>query len=425
MRVPVGAARLVALGCAVAVPWAVASLAPAIEPEAAAPPMVRVQKGDGSTATGRLAGIGAAEVRLADAAGGETAIVLPVDAVRSVQRVEAAAETGRRILVTLVDGSTLTGDEFSWDGTRPAALARPEGRIEVPVARVRSVAVRPDAAAGGVPAWQESIPEGTASDLVVVGTEESHEFVECAIMGVSPETVTVVLDEETIPVKRSKVIGMRWLRADGAAAAGRLAVAVAGGSLKGDRVEWSPAGLVVDGEIRLPASLLAGVDYASGRTMPLAELVPERVAVEPWFGPLGRGVGLESFFAPRAVAARKRSGRQEPDAGHPGLIMRPRTVAVWRLPPDSRRFHAVVTAAGGPQTADAAVVVVAVDDRELFRRQVDGSSAIAADDAAVSGIGIPVEIDLTGGRRLTVTVDFASGGGIGGAVMVTEPVIER
>lgn len=420
MHVPVGGAGWMAVRAAAVVACCLSAAVPAAEPVAGAAPLVRVQRGDGTATSGRLLGIDAGQVRLASDAAGGAAVAVPVEGVRSLVREDAAADGFHKILVTLVDGATLSGDEFAWDGKGAAELVRPEGRIELPVARVRSVAVLPGAAAAA--AWQAAIPEGASSDLVVVGGEESHEFVECAITAVSPETVTVVLDEETIPVKRSKVIGMQWLRNDGGATAGRLAVSVAGGVLKGDRVEWSADGLVVDGEIRLPAALLTGVDYASGRTVGLAGLNAEKVSVEPWFGALARGAGLESFFAPRAVSARKTSGRQEQQAAaHAGLIMRPRTVATWRLPPDSRRLRATVAAAAGSQAADATIVAVAVDDRELFRRQVD---ATAAGEAA--GVeGIPLDIDLAGGRRLTVTVDFGTAGGIGGAVLFADPVIER
>jgi hypothetical protein len=36
-----------------------------------------------------------------------------------------------------------------------------------------------------------------------------------------------------------------------------------------------------------------------------------------------------------------------------------------------------------------------------------------------------LDVDLAGGRRLTVTVDFGGAGGIGGAVLFSDPVIER
>ncbi len=400
-----------------------AAVAAAAEPVAGAAPLVRVQRGDGTASSGRLLGIDEREVRLAADAAGGTAVAVPVEGVRSVVREDAAAEGFHRILVTLVDGATLSGDDFAWDGKGPATLARHEGAIALPVGLVRSVAVLPEA--GAAVAWQGAVPEGASSDLVVVGGEESHEFVECAIVAVSPETVTVVLDEETIPVKRAKVIGMQWLRNAAAPAAGRIAVTVSGGGLRGDRVEWSADGLVVDGEIRLPATLLAGVDFASGRTVGLATLTAEKVSVEPWFGAFGRGVGLESFFAPRAVAAGKTGGPREQAVAHDGLLMRPRTVATWRLPPDSRRLRATVAAAAGQQAADAAIVAVAVDDRELFRQPVDASSSAGGAGASGGTHGIPLDIDLAGGRRLTVTVDFGTAGGIGGAVLFADPVIER
>jgi hypothetical protein len=405
----------------------VAAAQPAAAPPASGGLQVELEQGDGTLAAGRLERIDSTEVRLA---AGDGAVVVPLEQVRAVRRSAAAGAAGDtdKLVLTLVDGSTLAATDFSWDGKGPAVLERPEGRIELPAARVRSIAWRAAGGGGAAPRWQGTIPEGSESDLLVVGTDENHEFVECAIASVSADAVTVVLDEETIPVKRAKVIGMQWLRPTGPEAGGngpgRIAVAVDGGSLRAGRVEWTAGGLVVDGDIRVPAPLLAGIDYAAGRMVGLATLPAEKVDVEPWFGGLGRNAGLAAFFAPRSIGPRGavadssgqgRSARVG-GAGVPSLIMRPRTVAVWRLPPDSRRFRAAVAAAAGVQAADAVVVAVAVDDRELFRRQVDAS---AGDPPA----GIPIDVDVTSGRRLTVTVDFA--GGVGGAVRFTGPVIER
>jgi len=397
-------------------------------------PLVEVEQGNGTVTVGRLEHIDATEVRLAASPAGD-AVTVPVERVRAVRRLAVVAGAPPKLVLTLVDGSTLSATDFIWDGKLPAVLVRPEGRIELPAARVRSIAW-PTAGGGGDVSmrWQGTIPEGTESDLIVVGNEESHEFVECAIAAVSADTVTVVLDEETIPVKRSKVIGMQWLQANGAHtdanAPGRIVVAVDGGSVRARRVEWTPDALVIDGEIRLPATLLAAIDYASGRMVGLATLPAEKVDVEPWFGGLSRDAGLASFFAPRPVPARASGadGGQEGSgvpaaaavpaagAGVLGMIMRPRTVAVWRLPPDSRRFRATVAAAAGTQSSDGAIVSVSVDDQEVFRRQVDAS-------AGDSPAGIPIDIDLTAKRRLTVVVE--RGGGIGGAVLFSEPVIER
>jgi hypothetical protein len=426
-----------------------------------APLSVEVEQGDGTVTSGLLKRIDAAGVQLvAGDRGG--AVSLPGERVRAVRRTAGQPQgtdgqpqgtdgqpegtDGRpKLVLTLVDGSTLSGDDVAWDGKQPAVLIRPEGRIELPAGRVRSIAWLPEVIAGGAAAsWQGAIPEGTEKDLVVVGTAENHEFVECAITGVSADTVTVVLEDETIPVKRSKVIGLQWLRSEPAAAAngaGRALVAVSGGGVRASRVEWSADGLVVDGEIRLPSAMFLGVDYAAGRLVRLASLTAEKVDVEPWFGGLVRNAGrndpLAAFFAPRTIDSGGVDATPLPptakrvDAGTSaaGIIMRPRTVSVWRLPPDSRRFRTVVAAAAGDQAADATMVTVAIDDREVFRQQVGGGVTGAGVDRdpvrEPPSEGVPIDVDLASGRRLTVTVDFLTGGGIGGAVQFTDPVIER
>lgn len=373
---------------------------------------VEVEQTDGTITGGVLERIDAAAVRLMTAAG--AAAVLPLEQVRAVRRSDAPADGPRPLTATLVDGAQLSADDCSWDGKGPLVLMRPEGRIELPSSRVRSLSWSAGGAEGETAAWQAAIPEGVESDLVVVGSRESPEFVECAITALSAEAVTVLLDEETIPVKRSKVVGLEWLRPDDAGTAAAAAVRITGGELRAGRVEWSSEGLVLDGEIRLPAAVLAAVDFAAGRTISLAGLAPEKLDGEPWFGDLGRHQGLVPFFAPRATGQRSAA---------PGLVMRPRTVATWRLPSDSRRFRARVAPASGASAA-VAVVIVSVDGKEVFRRPIDGSSGSEA-GAAAAPDGIAIDVDVTTGRRLTLTVDFAPGGGMGGAVRFGSPAIER
>lgn len=407
---------------------------------AAEPPRVAVSTGDGGTVAGTLAAIDAAGVRLTDSppGSGET-VMLPAERVRGVALTDGGpAGQPLRLVAHLADGSTIDGDDVAWDGGATIDVLRAEGRVEIPAARVRMVAWRN---ADGTPAgWMGELPEGTGSDLVVVGTAAGREFVECAITAVAADAVTVLLDEEKIPVKRSKVIGLVWLRpaAAAGAAGGRLVVSLRGGTLRADAISWSPEGLVLDDGIRLPADLFAGVDYAAGRRMSLAEITAERTEVEPWFGSLSRGDGLAAYFSPRTIR-QAAAGPTEPTA----IVMRPRSRVVWRLPAESRRLRTRVVPHAGPQAADAAEVVVTADDRELFRGRVDARAGAAAESATVPETaavrdvpggeaeptprqaGIPLDLDITGARRLTVTVDFPAGGGLGGAVRFIDPVIER
>lgn len=372
---------------------------------AAAAPAVSVELGDDTRQTGTLLAIDRQMIQIAAADG--TTRSIPIGAVRKIEG--EAAPVGGAVRLTLTDGATLTGDGFAVAGAT-AKLDLADGRAEIPLARVRQVEFPGGEVAGKEAAarheWLEAAPESATSDLVVVGKADGFEFVECAITAVSADSVTVVLDEETIPVRRSKVIGLRWLRGESPAAG--TVVRVRGGTLRAEMVAWTPAGLVLDGEsdelrITLPAATLEGIDYAAGRSTPLATLPPEQLDVDPFFGALGDVAALSAYFAPRAVAAAGRDEKLD-------LVMRPRTVATWRIPTQARRFRTrlVPTAGAGP-----ASVTIKVDERPVFEQVVSGAGTV------------PVDVDVAGGRRLVVAIDFGPGGGMAGVVRLVEPVIEQ
>lgn len=359
----------------------------------------RAELEDGSQVKGALVRVDAASV-LMEADGADRS--LPVASVRRIELEQPAPPQAKpAVRLEFVDGATLAGDDFAWQDGR-AALVVPQGRVEVPIERVRSVAWRPEDA--GDADWLASLPESIESDLVVVKKGDTFEFVDCAITAVAADAVTVVLDEEKIPVKRSKVIGLRWLRPPAARQPAAVAVDVAGGSLRAERVEWTRDGLVLDAAIRLPAAMLARIDFAAGRTIPLAGLEPERLDVEPYFGGLAGIAGLSGFFAPRQVPADR-------DFSTAGLLVRPRTLAVWQLPPGSRRLRTAIASAAKASPAPT-IVAISLDDREVFRGPVAAESPTS------------IDLDLVGARRLTLLVDFGSPAG-SPPVRLAAPVIEK
>jgi hypothetical protein len=364
---------------------------------------VRLELTDGTTAAGDLAAIDEATVRLrSDAA--EQAFSL--ERVRRVLREPVVAAPPRTVLVVTADGGRLAGDDFLVDGDR-AVIALGDDASELPLARVRTVAWR--TADRREPAWLAEIPERPAADLVVVRREEGQAFVDCAVVGVSPASVTVVLDGETIPVRREKVLGIVWLRERGDATGGSV-VSLAEGRLTADRIGWSADGLILDTDTRLPAGSFEMIDFAAGRSVALADLVPERSEVEPFFGSLLKIEGLAAFFAVRSVG-------DQPGGGRGTLVIRPRSVTTWRVPADSRRFHATLDR---ESPADAALVEVAfeLDGREIFRRRLGGPSTGEAADS------LGVELDVSGGRRLTIAVDFVVGS-LGCGVRLSEGAFEK
>jgi hypothetical protein len=59
------------------------------------------------------------------------------------------------------------------------------------------------------------------------------------------------------------------------------------------------------------------------------------------------------------------------------------------------------------------LVTVLLDDRDMFHRRID--------DATES----PVDVDVSGGRRLTIKVEFPAGGGMGCPLRFADPVFEK
>jgi len=373
---------------------------PAAEPEAGI--RGRLELTDGSTAEGVIRSIGAEAVGID---GDEILRSIPLAEVRRLVRLDPPPSGRGRVRVEFLDGTGIEGDDFLWSGDT-AVVARPPAAIELPIGRVRRVEFRAaDDRAGHAPAWLSAVPEAPTDDLAVVAKGDGHELVECAITGVTAETVTVVLDGETIPVKRGRVVGLVWARPRTAATG--IRVALVGGGLVATSVELAAADLVVDGDVRLPAALLESIDFAAGRTLALGDLEPERVETEPFVGGLARVGGVATFFAPRF-------GPPAAGTTAPTMVVRPRTRATWPVPPGARGFRAVAVRADGARTQAAGRVAGRAEDR---------TPREAVLDAGAAG-GTPLDVDVAAANRLEVLVDFV-GGDAGCGVRFEQPVFER
>lgn len=397
---PAGRAALTCLAAAI-----VAAAAHGVGAER--PLAVRLRMADGTTRAGMLEGIDAVEVRFTEDAAPARVAVADVRTLEPPVPPAATAEPGP-VAVTLVDGGRLEGDAFTWDRSS-AELSRGAGRAALPVDRVLLVTWRRPGDAAAAPPWLGALPERPDTDLVVVGSGTGWECVACAIESVAADAVTVVLDGDRIPVKRSKVLGLRWLREP--SAPGGAHVAVAGGRLRGSAVAWSPDGFTVDGA-RLPPEWLVSIDFAAGRTVRLADVAPERTAVEPAVAALARVEGMASFLAPRTL--RPRDPAPEPRAAD--IVVRPRTVAAWRVPAQSRRFRTTLAPAAWGTAAAGSIVTFDVDGRPAFRGTLGGAGTHAARD--------PIEFDVSGARLLQLTVDFVDDG-FGCPVRLGDPVFEK
>lgn len=391
---------------------------------------------DAAAADERLATPSVRVIRRLTAESGAVQGRLDDDADRAAADGSGAIPGRPQARVWMEDGSVLSAGDVVLEEDR-LWLVRSAGRIAVPASSVSRLAW---AAPGEVeplrpgpppdPVWKSEIPVTAEGDLIVIrkaaDPQPTYQFVPCAILGIDGEHVTVVLDEDRIPVKRERVAGLVWLRGSGDRQresptgpvvdlrGGRLLTSGVRLALESDTLsvvtDWSES-------VSIPLAEVLRIDLAAGRTVSLVDLAAEEVRVEPFFEGLSSIERLSRMFEPRFLTL--------PD-GRPAMLLAPRTRMQWKLPAGVRRLR--LSAQVERPEAGGGELVIRVDDRELHRQAVVESAAaggLADDAAAPSGI----DIDVAGGRRLELLVDFpeASGGRLLGLgrVRVVDPRLEK
>lgn len=414
----------------------VAAAAATSEPAVAQPPEVIVSPVGGDPLRGSLISLAADSVTVETADAGRQQ--LAIEAVRTIAVLPAATAAGST-LVGLIDGSRLAVREITATAeTATTQLA--EGRLSLPAERLHWIAwpAAEEAAAAPpeTPAWLADLPAEPEGDIVVIRRDDGWQFIACAIIEVTAEQVVVLLEDERIPVTRSKLAGLCWLRggltpgADPEPAAGEILLDLAGTGFRCYGISWQAAErswrlqLTADTagpEASLPPGSLSGIDYAFGRRIDLTRRPAAETTVEPFYGSLADDEQLRAFFEPRVVVA------AAADAAFRSLLVRPRTDLLWAIPSGSRVFRTTLRPAQ-PAAVTPTAVVIEVDGRECFRGRVGGSGNPAA--------AVPIEIDLTGGRQLRLLIDFvrqplddgpepATASLLGGPVLLADPLIER
>lgn len=405
--------------------WAFLLMGAVCSPAAAAPAW-RLATAEGTSSLGELARLDASELVLI-AADGE--IRFPLASVRTIEPAERPAQAASlAVRVWLTDGSVLSSEDVATSG-RDLTLQQQGREIVVPQDAVERIAWNPqsgDGQAGDLlqpPAWQSVVPAAVESDLIVirkaVDPEPVYQAVPCAILSIDAEHVTVALDEDRIPVKRERVAGLVWLRTRRDAEVAGPVVDLTAGRLLTTGVQlqpetgdfqfttaWSPG-------FTVPAASIRRIDLAAGRTVSLVTLPPEDIRVEPFFPRLAELDELAVAFQPRLLTAEQTASESRPQ-----MLVMPRTIMRWKLPAGVQRLR-MQALVERPQAGGAELAVV-VDGTEVFRQ------AIHERAEADSGF---VDVDLLGGRRLEIVVDFpavAEGSPSGlGRLRLLDPRLEK
>ena len=365
---------------------------------AAAPPEVEVQIFGGDAIRGSIVELNDEKVTLQTAAG---QVSLEIDKLAAISpKGNGPAAQQPAVWVELVDGSLLVGQQYAVkDGQ--ARLTTPEGTLELPTRDVLSVRLQAQTEATA-PQWTRITEGNIDADLIVIRGDRSLDYHKGVLHDVAEQTVEFALEDEVLPVKRSKVYGLIYRHPEGRQlpeARCRL-TDVAGSQwlvrsivLEKDKLRWTtPAGLTAS---RLLASV-ARIDFSEGKIVFLSDLKPESVTWTPFFGAGQTLPALAEFYAPRQDRALgpkplKLGGKQYAK----GLALHSRTEMVFRLPRRFRRFVATVGIDDGVRPRGNVRLVIRGDDRVLLEKTIAGTDPPQ-----------PVDLDLSGVRRLAILVDF-------------------
>lgn len=385
----------------------------------------RFDVADGGRQIGELARLTSSDVAFVSPDG---EVSLPAVAVRVIEPVEKPPVAATTTRLWLTDGSLLAGDAVETRGTD--LILTQQGRpLRVPQQAVARIAwnlsdeVPESQTLTAAPDWQAMLPAAVDSDLIVIrkatDPEPVYQGVPCAILSIDQTHVTVALDDDRIPVKRERVAGLVWLRSGPDAAVQGPVVDLVAGRLLTTAVDYLPQQASFrfetawSRELVLPAAAVRRIDLAAGRTVSLAEQPAEETRVEPFFAGLAQLDDLAVAFAPRILTA----DLAESAGGGPMIVATPRTSLRWKLPTGVQRLR-MQAEVERPQAGGGELAVI-VDGTERLRCAVSPEQPEA----------VAIDVDVAGGRRLEIVVDFPAASVSGqaglGRLRLLDPRLEK
>jgi len=303
----------------------------------------------------------------------------------------------------LIDGSRLAGADYAVREGR-AGITRPDGEVtDVSARDVAAVQLqRPTEAIAAE--WSRILESELDADLLVVRKGDSIDYHRGTLGDVSDKVVKFDLEGDLLAVKRSRVFGLIYYRSAGRrlpdpacwlTEADGSRWAVRSVRLEGEEFRWTtPLGL----EVSRAAAEVVRIDFSPGKIVYLSDLEPESLVWTPYFGSTKKLPALARFFGPREdrgldPGPLSLDGKQY----EKGLALHSRTSLVYRLPGRFRRFKAVVGIDDRVRPQGNVRLVIRGDDRVLLETTVAGTDP-----------PLPVDLDLSGVRRLAILVDYGA-----------------
>jgi hypothetical protein len=309
--------------------------------------------------------------------------------------------------IELTDGSTIVARQYSVRGEQAAITLLDDQVVETPTRSIRSV--RLQRASESITAqWSQVLAGKLDGDVLVVRKGDNLDYQQGVLGDVSEEVVRFRLDGEDLPVNRGKIYGFAYRHPASESQAGLICrlTDIFGsrwqvGKIAFDRTfQFStPAGL----RLSISPQIVASIDFSVGKVVYLSDLKPESVAWTPFFGTLKTLRPMEQSSTPRLDRNFESSPLRLAGVEYgKGLAIRSRTEIVYRLPGSFTRFRAVAGIDDSVRPQGSVRLVIRGDNVVLLETPIAGTDAPK-----------PIDLDLSGVRKLTILVDFGKQAGFG------------
>ncbi|MGA2030854.1 MAG: NPCBM/NEW2 domain-containing protein [Thermoguttaceae bacterium] len=370
-------------------------------------PQIQVQPLGGQPLSGQLLQLDGRQLTLGTPDGPRQ---LDMDKLAGISHAVEAAVSRQQpdVWIELVDGSTIAAATYTVRNGQ-ARLTFPGGEeIRIPVRAVANVRFQERSPAADLE-WSRIVGLKIQADLLLSSKDEVLDYHKGAIRDVTDKAVDFDLEGEAVAVKRSKIYGLIYYHADeGPQPEASAAVTDSGGSRWSARVlsfsgkwQWTtPCGVTVT---RAPEQV-AQVDLSLGKIVYLSDLKAEAVHYTPFFALEKESPLRLEFFRPRydqnfEAKTLRIDGRQF----RKGLSVHSRTELIYTLPGRFSRLEATAGIDDDVRPRGAVRLVIQGNDKVLLETTLSGNDPPR-----------PLQVDLTGVRRLTILADFARDLDIGG-----------
>lgn len=382
----------------------------------APPPVFTAHTVDGRQVHGTVSAWDAQSLTLTD---GEGQRRLPLDQLLWVAPSKGlpTVPTSDTVWVSLTDGSVIAAGSYLAESQSVKVTTSRAGVLDLPAGSVDHV--RFHAAASAFDSrWKEILEKESDQDMLVIASGDTLDHLSGIVRAVREQEIDFDLDGDVLPVRRSKVFGIRYYRPNRPEASEPLArLTDADGSTwpvlqvsisesDGKILAETPHGL----RVQLPLEAVARIDFAGAGLIYLSDLTADSYHWTPYFDQAASIPALEKLYRPRRNTAFDSSPILLDGVEYErGLALHSRTEMTYHLTEPFERFQAMAGIDDRLRPRGNVQLKILGDHRILF-------------DATIAGTqpSQPIDVSLKGVATLTILVDFGSDLDVGDHLILAE-----